>query len=226
MQQAIVELRGVRKTFVSGEVETPVLKGIDLKIKKGEFVAIIGPSGSGKSTMMNMVGALDRPTSGSVVIDGKNLSSMNDDELAQLRLRTIGFVFQSFNLISRLSARENVMLPMWFADAENREEKADKLLKKVGLGHRISNRPSQLSGGEIQRVAVARSLANDPEIIVGDEPTGNLDTKNGNEVMKILMQLNKDGKTLIIVTHDPKIAAMANRRVHILDGKIIKISSS
>ncbi len=218
----IIDLQRVEKTYNLGEVSVPVLRGIDLKIKEGEFISIMGPSGSGKSTLLNMVGALDRPTKGEVMVKGRKLSHMSDDELAQLRGRTVGFIFQSFNLISRLSAVENVMLPMWFAEIGNRERRAEELLKSVGLGHRLNNMPSQLSGGEMQRVAAARSLANDPDIIVGDEPTGNLDSKTGNEILSLLKNINKKGKTLVIVTHDNKIADMADRKIHILDGKITK----
>ena len=218
----IIDLQRVEKTYNLGEVSVPVLRGIDLKIKEGEFISIMGPSGSGKSTLLNMVGALDRPTKGEVMVKGRKLSHMSDDELAQLRGRTVGFIFQSFNLISRLSAVENVMLPMWVAEIGNRERRAEELLKSVGLGHRLNNMPSQLSGGEMQRVAAARSLANDPDIIVGDEPTGNLDSKTGNEILSLLKNINKKGKTLVIVTHDNKIADMADRKIHILDGKITK----
>ena len=220
----IVELRGIEKTYYMGETDIPVLRGVDLKIKKGEFVSIMGPSGSGKSTLLHMIGALDRPTRGEVFIKGEKLSSMDGDDLAELRGRTVGFVFQAFNLIPRLTSLENVILPMWFADTGGREEKAKSLLKKVGLGHRLHNRPSQLSGGESQRVAIARALANQPEIIVADEPTGELDSKTGGEIMNLLKKINKDGKTLIIVTHDSRIAGEADRTVHLLDGRITRIT--
>lgn len=220
----VAELRKVEKTYHMGEVDIPVLRDINLIIKKGEFVSIMGPSGSGKSTLLHMIGALDRPTRGEVFVKGEKLSNMGDDDLAELRGRTVGFIFQAFNLIPRLTAIENVMLPMWFADIGGREDRAEDILKKVGLGHRLSNRPSQLSGGESQRVAIARALANQPEIIVADEPTGELDSKTGSEIMNLLRKINKEGKTLIVVTHDNKIAGMADRIVHLLDGRITRIT--
>jgi putative ABC transport system ATP-binding protein len=214
-----VELRNVRKKFMMGEYEIEVLKGISFKISKGEFVSIIGPSGSGKSTLLNMVGALDRPTAGEVLIDGRKISDQSDEELAQLRGEKIGFVFQLFNLIPRLTAMENVVLPMWFAEKKD-EDKAKHLLKQVGLGHRMNNKPSQLSGGERQRVSIARALANSPEIIVADEPTGALDTKTGSEIIQLLKKIHKEGNTLILVTHDPKISSQAERIIKIKDGRI------
>ena len=220
----IVELHKVDKTYHMGEVDIPVLRSIDLKIEKGEFISIMGPSGSGKSTLLNMIGALDRPTRGEIFVKDRKLSQMSEDELAELRSRAVGFVFQAFNLIPRLTALENVMLSMWFAGIEGREERAQKLLKDVGLGHRLHNNPTQLSGGEMQRVAIARALANNPDIIVGDEPTGNLDSKTGGEIISMLKKINKEGKTLIIVTHENKIASTADRVVHLLDGKITKIT--
>jgi len=186
MIKPVVELRNVDKHYQLGEVDLHVLKNINLKIQRGEFVSITGPSGSGKSTMLNMIGALDRPTKGKVLIDGKDVSKMDDNELAMVRGKKIGFVFQTFNLIPRFTAVENVMFPMWFAGKDNKEERAIELLKKVGLGHRLNNRPSQMSGGERQRVAIARALANNPELIVADEPTGNLDSKTGKEIINIL----------------------------------------
>jgi putative ABC transport system ATP-binding protein len=220
----IVELQNVKKTYTLGEVDLHVLNGISLKVRKGEFVSIIGPSGSGKSTMLHIVGALDRPTSGKVLISGRNVSLMDDNELAVLRGRTIGFVFQAFNLIPRLTALENVMLPMWFADMgeERRAKRAKSLLEQVGLSKRLDHVPAKLSGGERQRVAIARALANDPEIIVADEPTGNLDTKTGESIIKILKSINTNGKTLIIVTHDNKIAKIGSRIIRLIDGKIVK----
>ncbi len=220
----IVELHKVEKKYHMGEVDIPVLRSIDLKIEKGEFISIMGPSGSGKSTLLNMIGALDRPTRGEVLVKDRKLSEMSEDELAELRSRAVGFIFQAFNLIPRLTAMENVMLSMWFAGIEHREERARELLTKVGLGHRLHNKPTQLSGGESQRVAIARALANNPDIIVGDEPTGNLDSKTGGEIIGMLKKINKEGKTLIIVTHENKIASTADRVVHLLDGKITKIT--
>ncbi len=217
-----VMLKGVKKLYMMGDAEIAALCGIDLYIRKNEFVSITGPSGSGKSTLLHIIGALDRPTHGKVMIDGRDVSGMNDNQLAEIRCRKIGFVFQSFNLIPRMSALENVMLPMWFAGFESREEKARKLLEEVGLGDRINNKPTQMSGGQQQRVAIARSLANDPEIIIADEPTGNLDSKTGTEIIKMLRDVNDKGATLILVTHEMKIAGLADRQIHIKDGKIIK----
>jgi putative ABC transport system ATP-binding protein len=220
----VVELKDVKKIYKLGEVDLPVLKGISLKVHRGDFVSIIGPSGSGKSTMLHIIGALDRPTSGDVFIDGKDVSEMNDNQLARLRGRKIGFVFQAFNLIPRLTALENVMLPMWFAEREyeDRKRRAEMLMETVGLGKRIHHTPTKLSGGERQRVAVARALANEPDMIVADEPTGNLDTKTGAEIIKLLRSINEHGTTLIIVTHDNSIARVAERIIHMMDGKIVK----
>jgi len=216
-----VELHKVDKNYMIGEVESRILRGVSIKIKEGEFVSIMGPSGSGKSTMLHIIGGLDRPTKGKVYIKGEDISKMDDNELATLRGRTVGFVFQTFNLIPRLTATENVLLPMIFnSEEDDKTEKAKKLLEKVGLGHRLNNKPSQLSGGERQRVAMARALANDPEIIVADEPTGNLDSKTGKTIIKMLVDINKEGKTLIIVTHDNKIAKTARKRIKIFDGMI------
>lgn len=221
-KNSAVMLKGVKKLYMMGDTEIAALCGIDLDIKNSEFVSITGPSGSGKSTLLHIIGALDRPTHGKVTIDGRDVSGMNDNQLAEIRCRKIGFVFQSFNLIPRMSALENVMLPMWFAGFESREEKARKLLEEVGLGDRIKNKPAQMSGGQQQRVAIARSLANDPEIIIADEPTGNLDSKTGSEIIRMLHDVNDKGATLILVTHETKIAGLADRQIHIKDGKIIK----
>jgi len=219
-----IELRNACKTFLLGEIEVPALRNADLKIGKGDFVSIIGPSGSGKSTMLNLIGALDRPTKGNILIDGKDISHMDPSELAVIRGQKIGFVFQTFNLIPRLNALENVMLPMWFAgmDADERKERAIELLEMVGLGERLVNLPSQLSGGERQRVAMARALANEPEIIVADEPTGNLDSKTGKEIIEILKEIHENGATLILVTHDLDVARTAKKQVHLKDGIIIR----
>ncbi|MEM7819242.1 MAG: ABC transporter ATP-binding protein [Candidatus Aenigmatarchaeota archaeon] len=218
----IVELKNVHKTYMLDEVELNVLNGIDLKVKKGEFMSIVGPSGSGKSTLLHIIGALDRPTKGHVFIGGKDTSKMDDNELAWIRGRRIGFVFQTFNLISRLTALENVILPMWFADFDgNRKDRAIELLKEVGLEKRINHLPTQLSGGERQRVAIARALVNNPDIIVADEPTGNLDSKTGKEIINIFKKIHNDGATLILVTHDLDIAKVAEREIHIKDGVII-----
>ena len=226
MTKNIIELNNVSKSYMMGEVESQILKDVSLSIKEGEFASIVGPSGSGKSTMLHLIGALDRPTSGTVLVKNKDVSKMSDDDLAELRGSTIGFVFQSFNLIPRLSAAENVALPLMFSKKNNTNSqtnkvKAEELLKKVGLGHRLNNRPSQLSGGEKQRVAIARALVNDPDVIVADEPTGNLDSETGKTVIQMLKDINDEGKTLIIVTHDDKIARSAEKRIKILDGRIV-----
>lgn len=216
-----VELRNVVKKYTLGETEVKALDDVSLSINEGEFVSIMGSSGSGKSTLLHIVGALDRPTSGSVRILGRDVHNMNDNELAALRGDTIGFVFQTFNLIPRLSVMENVVIPSYFVGAE-RNDQAKHLVKSVGLGERIDHMPSQLSGGERQRVAIARALINDPKIIVADEPTGNLDSVNGKKIMDIFKSLNKQGKTVIIVTHDMHIAKFADRIIRIKDGKIVK----
>ena len=220
----IVKLENVHKSYKLGEVDYEALKGVNVKIKQNEFVSITGPSGSGKSTMLNMIGALDRPTKGKVFVKNKDISKFSDNELATLRGKTIGFVFQTFNLIPRLTTVENVTLAMWFIDhhtEKERKKRAKNLLKMVGLEDKIKNNPTQLSGGERQRLAIARALANNPEIILADEPTGNLDTKTGRKILDILKKLQKEEKvTLIIVSHDKKIARMAKRQIKIKDGKI------
>lgn len=224
----LIELKNVKKVYRMGKVDVPALKGINLKIKRNEFVSIVGASGSGKSTLLNVMCCLSRPTEGKVLIEGKDTAKMSDDELAVIRGEKIGFVFQTFNLIQRLTALENVMLPMWFLGKgeKERKERAKKLLEMVGLGHRIKHKPSELSGGERQRVAIARALANDPPIIVGDEPTGNLDSKTGKEIINIFKELYKQGRTIILVTHDMSIARQAKRRIYLKDGKIIKMEGS
>lgn len=221
--KVVLEMQSVYKTYNMGKDNFNALSDINVKIKKGEFISIIGPSGSGKSTMLNMVGVLDRPSKGKIFIDGIDISMLNDNELATIRGKKIGFVFQTFNLVPRLTALENVMLPMWFADvdADTRVVRARELLKKVGLENKMDNLPNQLSGGERQRVAIARALANNPEVLLGDEPTGNLDSKTGETIIKILKDLNAEGNTLIIVTHDQHIAKQADRQIKLLDGKII-----
>jgi len=216
-----IELRNVVKSYTLGDAEVRALDGVSLDINEGEFVSIMGSSGSGKSTLLHIVGALDRPTQGAVRIFGKDVHGMGDNELAGLRGDTIGFVFQTFNLIPRLSVMENVLIPSYFAGVD-RQEDAGRLVKTVGLGERINHMPSQLSGGERQRVAIARALINDPKIIVADEPTGNLDSVNGKKIMDIFKSLNKQGRTVIVVTHDIHIAKYANRIIRIKDGKIVK----
>jgi putative ABC transport system ATP-binding protein len=220
---SILKLEDVSKTYHMGKVSVPVLKHINLEIEKSEYVSIMGPSGSGKSTMMNLVGALDRPTEGKVFLNGEDISKLSDDRLATLRQKTVGFVFQQFNLIPRLTTLENVELPMWFAGVPKgvRIKRARDLLKQVGLGDRLRHKATELSGGQMQRVAIARALANKPEIILADEPTGNLDSKSGEEIAKMLNKLDEEGKTIIIVTHDPMMAKMARRIISLKDGEIV-----
>ena len=216
----MIKLQGIRKQYAIGGADIEVLREVDLEIAKGEFVSIMGPSGSGKSTLMNIIGCLDHPTEGSYTLNGTSVDGMSDDELAAVRNRNIGFVFQSFNLLSRHSALENVELPLLYAGSKDAEALARKALETVGLSHRVAHRPNELSGGERQRVAIARAIVTDPPIIVGDEPTGNLDTRTGAEIMKFLKQLHEKGTTLIIVTHDPEIAGHCDRVINIRDGRI------
>lgn len=221
----IIELRDVKKIYQMGQTQVKALDGISFKINRNEFISIAGKSGSGKSTLLNVMCCLSRPTEGKVFIGGSNIAEMNDNELAVIRGKKIGFVFQTFNLIQRLSAMENVTLPMWFLgkSEDERNEKARKLLEMVGLSHRIRHKPSEMSGGERQRVAIARSLANDPDVIVGDEPTGNLDSRTGKEILNMFEDLYKQGRTVIIVTHDLKMAGEAKKRIYLKDGKIEKM---
>ncbi len=224
MNKNIIELKGVWKIYKMGEVEVKALRGLDLTIKKGEFVAIQGRSGSGKSTAMNMIGCLDVPTKGKISLEGKDISKLEESELAQIRGRKIGFIFQKFNLINTLSAKENIMLPMAFQgiEEEEREKRAIELLRLVELEDRMNHKPNELSGGEQQRIAIARSLANNPDVILADEPTGNLDSKTGINVMDFLEKLHKkEGKTIIMVTHDDDLAHYAQRIEYLKDGKII-----
>jgi len=225
MKDIIIKLDNVWKIYKMGDVEVPALQGIDLKIREDEFVAIMGPSGSGKSTAMNMVGALDIPTRGAVYLDRKNIAHLSESDLAQIRGRRIGFIFQQFNLINTLTALENVMLPMVFQgkSKEERIKRATKLLEMVELGDRIKHKPTELSGGQQQRVAIARALSNDPEVILADEPTGNLDSKTGHNFMDFLQDFNKkEGKTIIVVTHDKVVAKHAQRVEYLQDGKIVR----
>ncbi|PXF54026.1 MAG: hypothetical protein C4B56_01095 [Candidatus Methanophagaceae archaeon] len=222
--EEIVRLEGVTKVYHMGKVEVQALRGVNLSVKRGEFIAILGPSGSGKSTLLNMMGCLDKPTSGKVFIEGTDTSRLNDNELAALRREKIGFVFQQFNLIHTLNALENVALPMLFAGIRRTErmKRASELLQKVGLSHRVYHKPMELSGGEQQRVAIARALANNPEIIVADEPTGNVDTDAGNVIMGIFERLNsEERRTIILVTHDFDIAARAHRKLRMTDGALL-----
>jgi putative ABC transport system ATP-binding protein len=210
------------KIYKMGEIDVPALRGVNLEVEKGEFVAIEGPSGSGKTTLLNMIGCLDRPTYGKVFLEDVDTSKLSDRELARIRREKIGFIFQMFNLIPTLNALENVALPMVFFGVSRRKriKKAKELLRIVGLLDRANHKPSELSGGEQQRVAIARALANNPPVILGDEPTGNLDTESGKVVMDLLKKLNKKGKTLIIVTHDPEIAGKAHRIISMRDGTL------
>lgn len=221
---AIIKLEDVWKIYHMGEVEVPALRGLNLEVYPGEFVAIMGPSGSGKSTAMNMIGCLDVPTRGHIFLEGQDISRLHESDLAQIRGKKIGFIFQTFNLMPGLTALENVMLPMAFQGIPRyeRERRAEKLLGLVGLGDRINHKPTELSGGQQQRVAIARSLANNPEVILADEPTGNLDTRTGKEVMKMLSNLHREEKKVIImVTHDQDISQYAERVLHLRDGRIV-----
>ena len=223
--KTIIELKNVWKTYTIGENEVHALRGINFKVNKGEFVSIMGPSGSGKSTCMHLIGCLDLPTKGTVYLTGKDISEMEESQLAQIRGKKIGFIFQKFNLINTLTAKENIMLPMIFQnmDVGERERKAEKLLKLVDLHDRMDHKPTELSGGQQQRVAIARSLSNDPELILADEPTGNLDSKTGQSVMTFLEKLHKDkGTTIIMVTHDEETAKHADRIEFLKDGQITK----
>ncbi len=216
----MIELTSITKKYMMGATEVDVLKGVDLKIESGEFVSIMGPSGSGKSTLMNLIGCLDRPTGGSYVLSGTRVDEMDEEALAKVRNRNIGFVFQTFNLLPRESATENVELPLLYSGVREPRALAVEALKEVGLGHRLDHRPNELSGGERQRVAIARAIVLNPPIILGDEPTGNLDSRTGAEIMAILKDLNAKGTTLVIVTHDPAIAAHSERVITIKDGVI------
>ncbi|MBJ7410379.1 MAG: ABC transporter ATP-binding protein [Phenylobacterium sp.] len=219
----MIDIQDLRKVYIMGEEEVQALGGVSLTIERGEYVAIIGPSGSGKSTLMNILGGLDRPTSGAYRFEGEDVSGFSDDELADFRRQRIGFVFQSFQLLPRLSALQNVELPMIYAGMapKERRARAAELLDRVGLGARMGHRPTQLSGGQQQRVAIARSLANRPDLLLADEPTGALDTSTGEEVLALFEELNAGGLTLAVVTHDPEVADMAHRRVSFRDGLIV-----
>lgn len=228
MNQSVIDIQGITKTYVNGKLSVPVLHGIDLQVNKGEFVSIMGPSGSGKSTFMNILGCLDRPTTGSYRLNGDEVATLSDDELAFVRNKQIGFVFQSFNLLTKLTAVENVALPMIYAgmDKKTRNDRAAALLDSVGLGDRMDHLPSELSGGQRQRVAIARALANNPAIIMADEPTGNLDSKSTIDVMNIFRGLYDEGRTIILVTHEPEIATYASRNVVLRDGLIVEDSQN
>jgi putative ABC transport system ATP-binding protein len=224
-KEIVIKLENVWKVYKMGEVEVPALRGLNLEVKRGEFLAVMGASGSGKSTAMNMIGCLDVPTKGKIFLENHNIAHLSESDLAQIRGRLIGFIFQQFNLIPTLSALENVSLPMIFQNISRQEriERATKLLEMVDLGDRITHKPNELSGGQQQRVAIARSLINNPEVVLADEPTGNLDSKTGKSVIGFLRDLHKkEGKTIVMVTHDKNIANHAERREYLKDGQIVK----
>ena len=225
---SIVRFDNLYKIYEMGSQQVRALNGVSLSIAKGSFWAIMGPSGSGKSTMMNILGCLDRPTAGHYMLEDKNVSEMNDDALSEIRLRYIGFIFQSFNLIPQLTVQRNIELPLYYLgwDAETSAARAKEVADKVGLGDRLNHRPSELSGGQMQRVAIARALTGNPHIILADEPTGNLDSATGNQIMHLLTELNREGKTIIMVTHEPDIAAFASKRLHMKDGVIERIDEN
>ncbi|HEX7420723.1 MAG TPA: ABC transporter ATP-binding protein [Thermoanaerobaculia bacterium] len=219
---SIIRMTEIRKIYDTGKVKVEALKSIDLDVKKGEMLAIVGPSGSGKSTLMNLLGCLDTATSGTYELGGENVAGVTRDQLAEIRNRRVGFVFQNFNLLPHISALENVELPMLFGGmaVPKRRKRAAELLERVGLGDRLDHKPTELSGGQMQRVAIARSLAMDPDIVLADEPTGNLDTSSGSDIMSIFTDLWKQGRTLVIITHDPGLAKRASRVVEVRDGRI------
>ena len=223
MSEAIIEARGIRKAYEMGDNVVWSLKGLDVTIRQGEFVAVMGPSGSGKSTFMNLAGCLDQPTDGSLYLNGQDVSKLDAKALARIRNKYIGFVFQQFNLLPRTTAVDNVCLPLLYSDVPEREwsERAKRRLEQVGLGERMDHHPSQLSGGQQQRVAIARALVNDPLLILADEPTGALDTQTGEEIMDLFRRLNDEGKTIIVVTHEPEIADFTKRKLFFRDGVLV-----
>jgi putative ABC transport system ATP-binding protein len=226
VSEAVLALRGVTKSYGQGDARVEVLHGLDLEVRDGEFVAIMGPSGSGKSTLLNILGCLDRPTGGAYLLDGEDVARLSDDKLSLIRNGRIGFVFQSYNLIAQLTVLENVKVPLLYRGRGHGggAQRAHDLLRTVGLSHRLGHRPSQLSGGECQRVAIARALVNDPILILADEPTGNLDTKTGAEVLELLEGLHREGRTIVLITHDLAVAKRAQRTVRLQDGRLREAS--
>jgi putative ABC transport system ATP-binding protein len=224
----IIRMADIRKTYDTGKVKVEALKGIDLEVHKGEMIAIVGPSGSGKSTLMNLIGCLDTPTSGNYELGGENVAGVTRDQLAEIRNRRVGFVFQNFNLLPHITAQENVEMPMLFGgvSVKERRQRAKDLLTRVGLGERVEHKPTELSGGQMQRVAIARALAMEPDILLADEPTGNLDSSSGSDIMSIFGDLWKSGRTLVIITHDPALAKRASRVVEIHDGRVTSDTKS
>jgi putative ABC transport system ATP-binding protein len=223
--QEIIRLQNAWKIYQMGTEEVKALRGVNVTFGKGDFWAIMGPSGSGKSTMMNVLGCLDRLTSGSYYLEDQDVSRLDDDSLSELRLKYLGFIFQSFNLIPQLTVQRNIELPLYYLgwDAARSAHRAQELAEQVGLGDRLGHRPTELSGGQMQRVAIARALTNDPQVIFADEPTGNLDSATGDQIMQVLAELNERGKTIVMVTHEPDIAAYARQRLHMIDGNIDRI---
>ncbi|MFH1220605.1 MAG: ABC transporter ATP-binding protein [Candidatus Eisenbacteria bacterium] len=219
----MISMKGISKNYEMGDAMVHALRGLDLEVEKGEFMSIVGPSGSGKSTLMNLIGCLDRPSEGEYYLDGEKVSELNDDELAHIRNKKIGFVFQTFNLLPRTNCLHNVELPLLYSNVprKEREKRALDMLTRVGLGERVHHNPNELSGGERQRVAIARALVNDPAIVLADEPTGNLDSRTGTEIMALFTQLNKEGKTIVLVTHERYIADYSNRIITLRDGKVV-----
>jgi putative ABC transport system ATP-binding protein len=219
----LIEMKNITKDYEMGEATVHALRGIDLEVEGGEFLAIVGPSGSGKSTLMNMIGCLDRPSTGEYYLEGHKVDELNDDQLAAIRNKSIGFVFQTFNLLPRTNCLHNVELPLLYSSVgrKEREGKAREMLERVGLGSRVQHNPNELSGGERQRVAIARALVNDPKIVLADEPTGNLDSKTGSEIMTIFSDLNREGKTIVLVTHEKYIAEYSRRVVYLRDGEVV-----